>query len=175
MTLARFAAATLACLGPLVLGGCQQTVCCDGAGCAGGERVDGPDVAANAIWAIHGQRGNDQIDMDAITHGSVFQVELHVGDPVIVNHAVTNLGGATVPHEAYTVKLLIDGQLIAEDPAGAELTPGNFVSYTVMSGSHWTPDAPGTYTCELIVTPSAGLGDTNAANNTLTGEIVVLP
>lgn len=102
--------------------------------------------------------------------------KIHVGDKVVFKHTVRNDGKDVVPVKAYEVDLYVDGTRVAFDHDTSAKGPEGETTYNMAPGSHhWQPAKPGKYRYRLIVDEANTLPETNEVNNTLEGDIEVLP
>ncbi len=114
----------------------------------------GPDLVADRVWT------NPEV--------------IHVGDGVIFNHSIHNVGASPAPGGSYDVDLFLDGAPLAADHDTVTLDPGKFTTYTCR-GFHWTADKAGVHTYKLTVTPKAASCELSSGNNILEGEFTVQP
>ncbi|MBN8419750.1 MAG: hypothetical protein J0L73_12595 [Verrucomicrobia bacterium] len=107
---------------------------------------------------------------------TVHPAVVHVGDKVILDHAVQNMGRDTVPGKTFEVDLYVDGKVVSFDHGTHELGAGQKIEYGMVAGSfHWQPAKPGKYRYRLVVDESNNLAETDEKNNVLAGEVEVLP
>lgn len=103
-------------------------------------------------------------------------VVVHVGDEVVLNHTIKNMGRNTVPGKTFNVDVYIDGKRVSFDHGTFDLAPGQKSDYGMAAGYFdWKPTKPGKYRYRLVVDESNNLAETDEKNNVLEGEIEVLP
>lgn len=135
---------------------------------------EGPDLLAHRVWIGKAQAADDAAS--SAQPGLMGNVSLRVGDKVVFNYSIQNLGTATAPAGSYTVELLLNGKRLAADPQTAGLEPGKFATYTVKPGGHhWIADKAGVHTYQLVVAPLGNLKETSLENNALEGQFSVAP
>jgi len=94
---------------------------------------------------------------------------VHVGDKVVFDYVLKNVGTNTVANGTYSFNLYVDSQRVAFDDATSTIQPGGTVPYSMAPGYfNWQPTNSGRYRYELII---IGAGKTNR----LEGDIDVLP
>lgn len=117
--------------------------------------------------------GNYDMVAEAVT---VRPVVVHVGDKVVLDHRVRNLGKDTVPGKTFNVDLYVDGKQVSFDHGTFDLGPGQKNDYGMAAGYfHWQPTKVGKYRYRLVVDELNNLPETDEKNNVLEGDIEVLP
>ncbi|WP_395738561.1 CARDB domain-containing protein [Prosthecobacter sp.] len=101
---------------------------------------------------------------------------VHVGDKVVLDHGVKNLGRDTVPGKTFNVDLYLDGKRVSFDHGTFDLGPGQKNDYGMAAGYfHWQPTKPGKYRYRLVVDELNNLPETDEKNNVMEADIEVLP
>ncbi len=128
-------------------------------------------------WLPACQRKAPHGDYDLVAASvTVRPAAVHVGDKVVLDHIVRNLGRDTVPGKTFEVDIYVDGKRVSFDHGTHDLGPGQKTEYGMAAGYfHWQPTKPGKYRYRLVIDESKNLPETDEKNNVLEGAIEVLP
>jgi hypothetical protein len=84
---------------------------------------------------------------------------VHVGDKVVFDYVLKNVGTNAVAGGTYSFDLYVDNRRIAFDHTTSTIQPSGTVPYSLVPGSfNWQPTNSGRYRYELII---IGAGKTN--------------
>jgi subtilase family serine protease len=101
---------------------------------------------------------------------------IRVGDKVVFDYTVRNDGKDTVPGGTYNVDFHVDGKLVSFDHGTSDKGSGQKSDYSKAPGYfHIQPSRPGKYRYRLTVDEKNNLAEINETNNTLEGDIDVIP
>jgi subtilase family serine protease len=128
-------------------------------------------------WMPACQRKAPPGDYDLVAAAvTVRPAVVHVGEKVVLDHTVRNLGRDTVPGRTFDVDLYVDGKLVSFDHGTHDLGAGQKVDYGKSAGYFdWQPTKPGKYRYRLVVDELNNIPETDEKNNMLEGDIEVLP
>jgi subtilase family serine protease len=134
-------------------------------------------LAVTLLWVPACQRKAPSGDYDLVAATvTVHPAVVHVGDKVILDHTIKNMGRDTIPGKTFEVDLYIDGKRVTFDHGTHDFGPGAKIDYGKSAGfCDWQPTKPGKYRYRLVLDESNNLPETDEKNNVLEGDIEVLP
>jgi hypothetical protein len=98
---------------------------------------------------------------------------VHVGDKVVFDYSIKNVGTNPVMDETYTVELSVDKESSAIP--GSRLEPGKTFGYGMAKGYyHWKPTNAGRFHYRFYIN-CTGFPEKNKKDNVIEGDIDVLP